>query len=214
MTKQLQKRKRFLVHKFQYQLVVVNLLYFLTIFLIFAAVLFVPLMIEMESAGPSWNKAQGAANQFLTLHAKVWPAVLVIFILLTGHSTLVSHRIAGPLYRFRAVFKAITEGTLSNQVTIRKHDYLQQDAGVINEMIRSLRTKITGIREKHDGARAALNKLKRAVDNGSVKEMKQYVKILEAQMEELRAGVDQFRTAPEEAKAEDQQVDKVVSATA
>jgi len=56
--------------------------------MIFAAVLFVPLMIEMDSSSPSGYQTQAAANQFLSLHARVWPAMFTVFApaAMTGHA--------------------------------------------------------------------------------------------------------------------------------
>ena len=50
------------------------------------------------------------ANQFLSLHERVWPAMLVALLLLGFHLVFFSHRIAGPLYRWRRLFSEVGAG--------------------------------------------------------------------------------------------------------
>ncbi len=70
MAKRPYKRRQILVDRFQYQLVLINLLYFLAILLIFSAALFVPLIIQLESSTPL-SEQEVVAIQFLSLHARV-----------------------------------------------------------------------------------------------------------------------------------------------
>ncbi len=197
------KRKRVFVHNLQKHLLVVNLIYFFTLLLIFVTVLFVPIIIEMESASLSPEKAQEAANQFLILHTRAWPAIATIFILMIAHSFIVSHRIAGPLFRLRSILKMIQEGDLSTQVTIRRHDYLLEEVNIMNEMIVALRNRIVSIQEHYWEAHAALAESKRAFHGGSVEEMGRHLNSLEVKINQLKMDVDQFRTAPAETRAEE-----------
>jgi methyl-accepting chemotaxis protein len=187
------KRRRILIDHFQYRLMVINLLYFCTILLIFVAALFLPLILQLYSQTLSMTEQAEAASQFLSLHARVWPAVFVVFILLTVHSIFVSHRIAGPLYRFRGIFRAVAAGDLVSQVTLRKHDYLGKDLEVLNEMVASLRTKVKGIEEPYTEARALVIALERAIEGGSIEDTHQHMQGLRLQMERLQASLDQFR---------------------
>lgn len=172
------KRRRILVDSMQYRLLGVDLLHFHAILLIFAAALFAPLMIQLDSASLSSGEKQAVAREFLSLHARLWPPLIVALVLLALHSVLVSHRIAGPLYQFRNIFKLIAQGNLSVRATIRKRDYLRKDADSINEMIAALETRITGIEEQCDDAESVLTELKRAIDSGSAEEMNEHIKNL------------------------------------
>ncbi|MGH7273198.1 MAG: hypothetical protein ACREIQ_01900, partial [Nitrospiria bacterium] len=127
MAKRPYKRRRILIDDGQYRLLVFNLIYFFSILLIIAASLFIPPMIQLESASLSLIQKQAVANHLLSLHTRLWPALLVLFVLLAIHSVFVSHRIWGALYRFRSVFKAVAEGNLSVRATIRKNDYLRKE---------------------------------------------------------------------------------------
>jgi methyl-accepting chemotaxis protein len=84
----------------------------------------------------------------LYVHARFWPAFIAVSAILVCHSILISHKIAGPIYRFRLVFRQIAEGNFSDPVQIRKHDYLHEDKDLINEMISSISSKLKNIRAK------------------------------------------------------------------
>ncbi|MBF0331391.1 MAG: hypothetical protein HQL17_05590 [Candidatus Omnitrophica bacterium] len=54
----------------------------------------------------------------------------------------VSHKIAGPLFRFTQIFKEIARGNLSDDVFLRKGDQLLGVAQDLNEMIVAVRAKV------------------------------------------------------------------------
>ncbi len=201
MAKRPYKRRQILVDRFQYQRVLINLLYFLGILLIFSAALFVPLIIQLESSTPL-SEQEVVASQFLSLHARVWPALLIAFLLLAIHSIFVSHRIAGPLLRFRNTFKAVAAGDLSVRVTIRKHDYLGHDADILNEIIAGLRTRIKDIEKHYEEVCGVVMVLERTIESGSVEDMNQNIDALRVQMDRLGASMEQFQIGPDETYAQ------------
>lgn len=211
MAKRPYKRRRILIDRFQYQLLLINLLYFFTILLIFSAALFVPLIIQLESTTLSLPEQEVVASQFLSLHARVWPALLLAFLLFAIHSIFVSHRIAGPLMRFRNTFKAIAAGDLSGWVTLRKHDYLGNEADVLNEMIAGLRAKIKDIDAQYREVRTVLGEFRGGIESGSVADTHQKIEALGVQMEKLRECIDQFRMPMEEPRVESETGAAVVS---
>ena len=201
MAKRPYKRRQILIDRFQYRLVLINLLYFLTILLIFSAALFLPLIIQLESSTPL-SEQEAVAIQFLALHARVWPALLLAFLLLAIHSIIVSHRIAGPLLRFRNTFRVIGTGDLSVRVTIRKHDYLGNEADILNEMIAGLRTKIKDIEKPYEEACGVVMVLERTIESGSIEDMNQNTDALRVQMGRLGASMEQFQIGPDETYAQ------------
>ncbi len=196
------KRRHILIESYQYRLLFINLLYFCIILLIFAAALFLPLILKLRSGSASIIEQGELAGQFLALHARVWPAMLIVFVLLALHSILVSHRIAGPLYRFRKVFGVVARGDLSVRANLRKGDYLGKESESLNEMIASLRAKIESIQSHHIEMQTVLTALKQSIERGSIEDMHRQLEELHMQMEELRASIRQFRTHPK-AKDED-----------
>ena len=202
MAKRPYKRRHILIDRFQYQLLLINLLYFFTILVIFSAALFVPLIIQLESSALSLSEQEAVASQFLSLHARVWPALLFAFLLFAIHSIFVSHRIAGPLVRFRNTFKTIAAGDLSGWVTLRKHDYLGNEADVLNEMIVGLRAKIKDIDVQYRGVRTVLGELRGGIEKGSVADTQRRIEALGVQMQKLRECIAQFRMPVEEPRVE------------
>jgi methyl-accepting chemotaxis protein len=213
MAKRPYKRRQILIDRFQYQLLLINLLYFFTILLIFSAALFVPLIIQLDSHTLSLSEQEAVASQFLSLHARVWPALLLAFLLFAIHSIFVSHRIAGPLMRFRNTFKAIAAGDLSGRVTLRKHDYLGHEADALNEMIAGLRRKIKDIDVQHREVRTVLSEINGGIERGSVEGVHHGIGVLGVQMQRLRDCIDQFRLPVEEARGEGEPGTAVVSAS-
>ncbi|MFQ5848368.1 MAG: hypothetical protein ACE5IQ_11950 [Candidatus Methylomirabilales bacterium] len=187
------KRRRILIDRFQYRLLVINLLYSLTIVLIFAATLFLPLILQLESGTLSIMEQGEVATQFLSLHARVWPALFVIFALLALHSIVVSHRIAGPLYRFRNIFRAVGEGDLSVRANLRKRDYLGKESDSLNAMITRLRTKIQHIEEPYEDLCAVVHAFESAIERGSIEDMSRHLENLRLHMERFKASLAQFR---------------------
>lgn len=191
------KRRRILIESYQYRLLFINLLYFCIILLIFAAALFLPLILKLRSGGASVIEQGELAGQFLALHARVWPAMLVVFVLLALHSTFVSHRIAGPLYRFRKVFGAVAGGDLSVRAQLRKGDYLGKESDSLNEMIASLRAKIESIQSHHVETQTVLTALKQSIERGSIEDVQRQLEDLHVRMKELEVSIRQFQTHPE-----------------
>ncbi len=198
------KRTRILIARFQVQLLLINILYSIAILLIFAAALFLPLILQLNNETISIIEQAEAASQFLSLHARVWPAIFVIFVLLAIHSLFVSHRIVGPLYRFRRIFRTVAQGDLTVRANLRKHDYLENESDVLNEMIGSLQTQVKGMKEHYEEVRAQVIALERAIASGSVEGMNTNIEGLRGQVERFKVVMDQFRIDPDETRGEDE----------
>jgi len=190
------RRRHILVDSFQGRLVVLSFIYFGVILATFAAALFLPAMIELSDNAISWDQKQRASTQFLTLHARLWPAVFVLFALLAVHSVIVSHRVAGPLYKFRKVFRAIAGGDLSMHVAIRKNDYLTKEVTDINAMIESLRARVDDYRAMSNQATLALEELRHAADDGNVNDVQRLSGHVEVHLSQLGEALTFFTTKP------------------
>ena len=190
------KRKRILIDDLQYRLLAVNLLYFAVILVLFAAILFGPLVWQLGSSNLSPVERDQAATQLLSLHAWVWPPLLALLVLLAIHSVYVSHRIAGPLYQFRRLLRAVKDGNLTVRARLREKDYLESEAAIINELIESLSTRIRGIEEQSVEVREGLDKLRRVADRGSREELSQNIRSLRKQADQLQLALSQFKTGP------------------
>ncbi len=192
---QLRKRRFFLSDTFQAKFLGVSLLHYFIILLTFVGTLFAPLMIQLDSLSLSHTEKAEFANQFISLHERLWVPLVVVLGLLTFHSLFFSHRIAGPLYRFRSIFKAIGEGDLTICANIRKDDYLRKEADGLDEMIGSLRTKMLDMQANCEGISGLLNELDRAVTSGSMAGVAESRKKLSERADQLKAHLKQFKTS-------------------
>ncbi len=111
----------------QYRFLAMILIYSMTIMIFLAVSLFVPDIIKLRDEGLSFEVRAVAADRILTLHARVWPAVIALICIIGVHSFRVFHRFVGPLYRFRWAFEKVRNGDLGFQVKLGKKDYLRQE---------------------------------------------------------------------------------------
>ena len=88
-------------------------------------------------------------------------AIVTIFVgLATIIVTLfVSHKIAGPLYRFKRVMQGLTEGDFSGDFRLRHLDQLQDLADVFNKMIVKIRTELKGLKDNFQSVKEKLNNI-------------------------------------------------------
>jgi methyl-accepting chemotaxis protein len=183
------RRRRYLVHSLQYRLLFFTAFYFILMLLAAAAIVFSPLILSLNGGNVHSLEAYYAAGILLTLHARFWPILLALFLFVVLHSMLMSHRIAGPLYRFRTIFAALGRGDLTCNFQLRERDYLREDERVLNETINSLRTRVLQIRSHSVALRLAVEAC------GADLKPEQY-QAIEARMSELERSLEQFQLGP------------------
>lgn len=188
------RRQYFLKDTLQFRLVAVSFVYQLLILLVFAGAIFVPVGLQLEGPILSSSQFQEAAAQFLVLHRRVWPPLIITLVLLTLHSVFFSHRIAGPLYRFHTVYKAVARGELTVRTGIRKRDFLQKEADALREMVDALRAKIGDVQASSGEVAAILTELERAATSGSTEDLRQAIETLHKRVENLTATIGRFKT--------------------
>jgi methyl-accepting chemotaxis protein len=127
--------------KLQFSFLVLNLGYAAILFTVIAVSLFAPLIHAIKSNDPASSEAYDAASNILYLHHKFWLPVFLTLIFLALHSLKTTHRIAGPLYRFRTMFKSIATGVIPKPLKLRKNDFLDTEQDAFNQMIESLRAQ-------------------------------------------------------------------------
>lgn len=186
------QRRRLIVDRFQYRLVAISAAHFGLVLLVFLAALFLPLMLRLDDPSATWVEKQQIANVILFFNERVWLPLGAVFLLLTVHSLFVSHRICGPLYRFRAVLKALAEGDLAIRANIRKHDYLHGEAQVINEMIKSLESRIRSLDDQVVILGEGAAQLKEAMNAGAKVEVQKALEYVESQLEGLQGQLAYF----------------------
>lgn len=189
------QRRRWLVDEFQYRLLAFNLLYFFILLLVMAAFLFVPLMIKLDSSTLPLSEREEVANLILSLHATLWPAIVVVFVLLAVHSVLVSHRIAGALYRFKAVFRDLAQGNFAVRANLRKGDYLLKEAAELNAMIEAVSGRLADAAGHGVVLQERLDGLKASLQRGELEACRRELASVDEQLGRLRASLAAFTAA-------------------
>jgi methyl-accepting chemotaxis protein len=187
-------RRYFLWDSLQPRFVTVSLCYVWIVGVAVAAVLFLPIMSKLDHLSPSSDEAPTVADQFLWLHNRFWPTVIVVCVLLVIHGTFFSHRIAGPLYRFRRIFRDVASGDLTVKTTIRKGDYLQAEAECLGLMVNALRDRIARIETHRAAIIPQLERVRQAAARGACCEVEQETERLRRSIEDLSHSMESFRT--------------------
>lgn len=139
------QRRQLFVHPVQYWFVVTTLIYFACLLIVLYAVVFLPMVQPLYDSSVSWEQHAQIASQFLELNERIWPWLIITFLVLLLHSMYFMHRIAGPLYRFSTLFRSIGTGQLHQRARLRKHDYLHREAQAFNSMLDNIENRIQTI---------------------------------------------------------------------
>jgi methyl-accepting chemotaxis protein len=104
-------------------------------------------LLSMQSTTVSFVQAK---VKVMTTADFILPVMIQTVLIVMGFVSLasiavtliVSHKIAGPLFRFKQTFKELAGGNFSNQVRLRRGDQLVEVADDFNQMITVVRGKL------------------------------------------------------------------------
>jgi len=154
------RRKYPLVNKsHQYRFLALVLIYSSIVAAVMGGGLLIPDFIQMQDESLSIETRALAAEKVLTLHVRLWPAILALICVIGLHSFRVFHRFIGPVYRFEKAFKEIQNGNLHPQPSLRKKDYLKNEFGELNKMIAVLVNRIQDIRSSAQEALTSVDRI-------------------------------------------------------
>jgi len=105
-------------------------------------------------------------NALQSVNKSLIPRLFIVVILIFLGGILLSHKVAGPLYRFERSARAIKEGNLRASFRIRKGDELQDTARALDEMAKSLRHDIEKIKDGVARLKEEVRALRGSVDPG------------------------------------------------
>jgi methyl-accepting chemotaxis protein len=143
----------------QYRFLAIIIVYSFVIVLFLAVFMFVPDIMRLQDQSLPFDARAAAADKMLTLHARVWPAILLVICLVALHSFRFFHRLIGPLYRFRQIYERVRNGDLNLKVKIRKKDYLHEEEAAINDMLETLSRKWRNMQQTTENALRSLDAL-------------------------------------------------------
>lgn len=89
-------------------------------------------------------------NALRSVNKSLIPKIIILMVIIFIAGIFISHRIAGPMYRFEKSAEAISKGDLSVNFNIRKSDEMHETAVTLEEMIESLRKDIEKVKKLAD----------------------------------------------------------------
>ncbi len=154
--------------------------------IILGMLIFYPLWMELQSATSIYEKEM-VSYAILSLHKVLWPAVVVIALLVGIQVILASHRVAGPVYRVERTLEELLKGNFHVRMRLRKGDEFRELEDVVNrladhlqqrreqdmalheELVRELKA-IGSVLEKEGGTGHATDRLNRLIERFSTED--------------------------------------------
>ncbi|MHC4134093.1 MAG: prepilin-type N-terminal cleavage/methylation domain-containing protein [Planctomycetota bacterium] len=150
-------RSRFLVNRdLQLALLFHSIFAVVAVFLIVAVAVVFPLIQSLQSVGADFAEQEERAALLLQIHEAFLPIALLTLVATALCSLRSSHRIAGPLYSIMRTLGRMRDGALPARVRTRDGDYLKAEAAAIDEILTSLRERVSGIHEAKSELLAAV----------------------------------------------------------
>ncbi len=135
-------RRKVLVHPIQRKYFFLSLVPLVFCAILLNIVVFVPLKLAVSSMhDPLLAYA---------LAARIWPAFLLSMFATSLLSLLVTHKFAGPLYRFEQVLRRAADGDLPGVIHLRHRDDLHEFAGLLNRVFGTITSALEAI-GAHEG---------------------------------------------------------------
>lgn len=144
-----EERKKIWIHEFQTRLLMRIGLYWLLFFITLMNLLFVW---RLLNEGPG-----DLLEQYVRFLADTAPALICLAVLmpvLAWDAVKFSHRLLGPLYRFRKTVQSIADGESVRPIKLRKADYLGEFRDDFNRMLESLQKQGVSVLKPNDPTEA------------------------------------------------------------
>lgn len=135
MAKEHKRRKYFINKRYQGRLLAISLIFVLGGCLLFI-VIFSTFFSDVQTITYSENNiqlSQSPAELLKKIVVQNWLLICVVIFAVVILTTLLSHRIAGPMYRFERTLELMQQGYLNYTIHLRDKDEGQELASRINE---------------------------------------------------------------------------------
>ncbi len=136
------KRRKYLVsHKFQLRFAGVILLFMVAIASVSALTIYYYIWMLLGDKLANVYPQARLAGILRSANIKLILNMLLISPFVVLASIILSHRIAGPVYRLKKTLKEVINGNYSQRIHLRKKDELKDLASTINSVINELEKK-------------------------------------------------------------------------
>ena len=130
------RRRKYIVDReLQFDLVRAHLILFGTSLGFLAVGIFAPLVTELNGPVLPEDQMLTAATMMLYMHERMWLLFALTSVFLILGLLRLSHKIAGPLYRFRRVVSEAKAGVPTRDIRLRRGDFLHQEAKLLSQLI-------------------------------------------------------------------------------
>lgn len=179
-------RRRYIVDwKLQGSLCLHGLLYGLLLLVTISGGIFVPLLWDLgDRSGAVGFEEQ--AIVMLYMHERFWVLASACAVIVVFGAIRFSHRIAGPLVRYKRNLRWLADGRLPNELRTRDGDYLQEEVACLNAAVAGVGERVEAIRRAQRDLRRELEALGAVVPAVALQGLR-------AASQELEQAVDAFR---------------------
>lgn len=161
-------RKRYFIDKpLQTKYIVLTILMLLIYTLLFVLILIFPHILALSFETPLAEQTE-AAKTLLILHKSIWPALGIVILIMSGVSILITHKVAGPVYRFKQTLAEISKGNLDITIKLREKDDLKDLAEEFNNVISEFKGVVTTLQKNHDVISSCIEDLNIQIKNKQI----------------------------------------------
>ncbi len=107
--------------------------------------IFVPLLWNLAGGGPV-AEFEEQAIVMLYMHERFWLPAFVCAVIVVISSVRLSHRIAGPLVRYKRNLRLLAAGKLPEPLRTRANDHLKEEVACLNEAVAGIGARVAAIR--------------------------------------------------------------------
>ncbi len=128
------RRRNFIVVvPFQVRFVVFRIILLLILSLSLWIFVFYPL--QLQIIGDLQHASHGIPETNIPIPSpEVLIGIAVIFLLMGGMAVFESHRIAGPIYRFEQMIRALMGGNVGDRIVLRRYDNFRHLGPLLNDL--------------------------------------------------------------------------------
>jgi methyl-accepting chemotaxis protein len=121
------------------------------------------------------------------------PWIMVLIALILSFGIFLTHRVAGPIYRFEQTIKNAMEGNLNTRIKLRWADEFKLLASSINDMLNSFSQRLIKLKKSSEKLESIAVKMEQQAA-GSSKELKELIMENQKQAAEIKKILDYYES--------------------